>query len=564
MASSLTGSAKARPGGPLWWFTGALFFPFLLVVVLLWQAARNETGRRATEARVLADYGAFAVRALVTRADSAIHADASSAFHAVGHPPSPAAGPSRDAAPRDPSLLLAATDSGDPVIRRRATRAFRFDVAGGRLVVRGAPYDFITEEALRRRLDVIAGDSITEPHRTIADTVSGADRLFWLWIDRGPPPMRQNARARFVYGIETAPAVLGEMLGRLLRDQPILPAALLGPPYGPDALGVAVYAPDGRPLWSNGATAQLAAPGVDTLPAYFGGAIVRVHSGPRLASVLRIGQPSPLYLPMLVALLILSLGLGAIALIQFRRMREMAELRERFIANVSHELRTPLTQMSMFAEMLEQSRVRSDEEARHYASVIRRETQRMTTLVESVLRFSRGQRPDILRQEARDLGAELTDAVAFFAPLAEARNVRVAVESSRPALVRVDPSGLRQVLLNLLDNAVKYGPTGQRITIRLSDADGVATVTVTDEGPGISPADRQRVFDSYVRLESAAGSRVAGAGIGLAVVRDLVEAHGGRVWVADAVRGAAIAFTLPLVAPTDTDAPVAASALAGR
>jgi len=269
-------------------------------------------------------------------------------------------------------------------------------------------------------------------------------------------------------------------------------------------------------------------------------------------------NPEPkaaLYLPALIAMLVLSLALGATAFVQLRRNREVAQLRQRFIANVSHELRTPLTQMSMFAEMLETSRVRSADEARQFASVIHRETKRLSTLVEGVLHFSRGQEGAIrLQRERRDMESEIADALVFFRPMAAAANVSVTMEATPGITVNVDPGALRQVLLNLLDNAVKYGPRGQHITIALTRTSDSAMVAIRDEGRGIPLVDRDRVFDPYVRLHSATDASVAGAGIGMSVVRELVRAHDGRVWVAPtAGEGATIVFTIPLAA---TDAPI--------
>jgi signal transduction histidine kinase len=110
----------------------------------------------------------------------------------------------------------------------------------------------------------------------------------------------------------------------------------------------------------------------------------------------------------------------------------------------------------------------------------------------------------------------------------------------------VDPDALRQVLLNLLDNAVKYGPRTQRVVVGVESTNGCARVYVEDEGPGIPPRERELVFERFYRLERERTSSIAGTGIGLAVVRDLVSRQGGRALVeAGAKGGARIVVELP-------------------
>jgi signal transduction histidine kinase len=101
----------------------------------------------------------------------------------------------------------------------------------------------------------------------------------------------------------------------------------------------------------------------------------------------------------------------------------------------------------------------------------------------------------------------------------------------------MDSLALRQVLLNFLENAVKYGPRGQRVTVGAKGLDEVVRITVDDQGPGIAPRDRDRIWEPFRRLEGAAHSSVAGSGIGLAVVSEIISLHGGRGWAEDAPGG---------------------------
>jgi signal transduction histidine kinase len=121
-------------------------------------------------------------------------------------------------------------------------------------------------------------------------------------------------------------------------------------------------------------------------------------------------------------------------------------------------------------------------------------------------------------------------------------------------VVNVDRDALRRILLNLLDNAVKYGPAEQRVMVTASRLDSVLRIEVCDRGPGIPPEDAERIWEPYERLERDASSAVGGSGIGLAVVRDLAELHGGRTWVEENPGGGArFVVELGLASPPSSD-----------
>src|SRR5205823_590509 len=163
---------------------------------------------------------------------------------------------------------------------------------------------------------------------------------------------------------------------------------------------------------------------------------------------------------------------------------------------------------------------------------------RLTHLVENLLHFSRSERQVTRLSPARaPLAPLVQEALEGFAPLAGARGVRLRSELAEGVVAPVDAEAFRQMLLNLLDNAVKYGPPGQVVTVGLAAGDRRARIWVDDQGPGIPAADRERVWDRFWRLERDRGSAVAGTGIGLAVVRELVALHGGRAWAEDGQNG---------------------------
>ena len=190
---------------------------------------------------------------------------------------------------------------------------------------------------------------------------------------------------------------------------------------------------------------------------------------PDIASQLVVGGLPRSRLPMLIGLFALTVGLVVAAVIQLRRQQQLAQLRVDFVSGVSHELRTPLAQIRLFAELLRNGQSRSDQERERSFSIIDEEAQRLTYLVENVLSFARsehGRSTVIVEPLAMD--REMEAAIDAFAPLARVRRAKIR-STIEPGLVsRVDPRGLRQIVLNLLDNAVKYGPLGQTVNVTLS------------------------------------------------------------------------------------------------
>jgi signal transduction histidine kinase len=253
---------------------------------------------------------------------------------------------------------------------------------------------------------------------------------------------------------------------------------------------------------------------------------------------------------LIVGLVIVNVLMVGIGLWQLARERELARLRADFVAGVSHELRTPLAQIRMFTDTLLLNRIRTPNEGRRALEIISQETRRLGQLVENVLYFHRHQRvPDAPPLEPVDLSMLVADVAESFKPLAASRRVAIAIH--RPVgevIVEANADGVRQVLLNLLDNAVKFGPADSLVTVSLERAQGMARIAVDDRGNGVPAADRRRIFEQF---ERRAVGHVGGAGIGLAVVEQIVRAHRGTVTVEDsAAGGARFVVLLPL---TDTE-----------
>ncbi|HEY0670928.1 MAG TPA: HAMP domain-containing sensor histidine kinase [Longimicrobiales bacterium] len=234
-----------------------------------------------------------------------------------------------------------------------------------------------------------------------------------------------------------------------------------------------------------------------------------------------------------LGLFALAVGLVLSSLMLLRREEQLARTRANFVSGVSHELRTPLAQIRMFAEMLLLGRVRSESDRRRSLEIIDTEARRLSQLVENVLQVARSENGHLhVNPIAMSVAPIVRECVESFSVLAQARGIEFRTELEDNLIAPVDSAALRQIVLNLLDNAAKYGPDGQRVVIGAALYENTARIWVDDEGPGIPVRERQRVFDPFYRTRDT--QPTTGSGIGLAVVRELVALHGGEAWIDDA------------------------------
>ena len=272
---------------------------------------------------------------------------------------------------------------------------------------------------------------------------------------------------------------------------------------------------------------------VRALDASFGGIMLGV--GLRQPGLLRL---APGGIPRsrgweFLGLFTLAVGLVACSLLLLRREEQLARTRANFVAGVSHELRTPLAQIRMFAEMLLLGRVRAEADRRRSLEIIDTEARRLSHLVENVLQAARLENGHLhVNPSTMSVAPIIRECVETFSGLAQARGIEFRTELQTDLVAPVDSAALRQIVLNLLDNAAKYGPDGQRVVVGVALFDTTARIWVDDEGPGIPQRERQRVFDPFYRARDA--QHTTGSGIGLAVVRELASLHGGNAWIEDA------------------------------
>ena len=560
-------SDSSRPPRPR-----ALLVATLLVLTLVLagaialQAYRNFLGHKATAERVLRDYARLAAARFANRAEMALY------YHAFW--------PALDALSRAkagrpdtellaPNRLPVSSEPHAADFRKLARYTFRYDLRSGRLETAGGAPSAAVRRWLRDTLPVHSRTVYDPKERlgAIVRTVDGVSRAIVYTVAND-----SSGTPRTLVGIEEDPRGFEPLYTADEAKFPLLPRPLTGG-VTYDSLGSAIVTgADGVELYRTSVQyAPLFAARDSFQEPMMGRLQVQVALRPDMAPKLVIGGMPRSNLPMLLSLLALTAGLVVAALLQLRREYELSRLRADFVSGVSHELRTPLAQIRMFSETLLLGRVRSDEERERSLEIIDQESRRLTHLVENLLHFSRSERRlTRLSPAPAPLAPLLREAAEGFAPLAAARGVRLCTELTDGVVAPVDADALRQMLLKLLDNAVKYGPSGQTVTLGLNVNDGRALVCVDDQGPGVPAADRERIWDRFWRLERDRGSAVAGTGIGLSVVRELVALHGGRTWAEDAPAsarggraGSRFVIELPLVPQAQAatgDGPVRADA----
>jgi len=232
----------------------------------------------------------------------------------------------------------------------------------------------------------------------------------------------------------------------------------------------------------------------------------------------------------------------------FHQADELNRLKDEFLATLSHELRTPLGAILGWTRVLSTGQLAPDRFA-NAVQAIERSAQAQSKIVEDILDLARGTAGNLrLDLKPIDLAAVAQRGVEAIAPAAIAKQIRIDVRPSPPVPIVGDAARLQQVMWNLLSNAVKFTPPGGCITVDVSQADDAAEIRVSDSGIGIAPAFLPYVFDKFRQADASTTRRHGGLGLGLAIVRHLVELHGGRVDVESGGEGKGATFVVRLPA----------------
>jgi two-component system phosphate regulon sensor histidine kinase PhoR len=246
-------------------------------------------------------------------------------------------------------------------------------------------------------------------------------------------------------------------------------------------------------------------------------------------------------------MLVMSIGVGSFSLIlAARRETEIARMRANFIAGVSHELKTPLTSIHMLAEMLQSGKVKDEGKKAEYYAIINRESERLGGLINRVLDFSKiNEGAAKIEKAPVEMEAVIDEALMSLSALLDDKDAEVDRFRSRESLVvNGDRKMLVQVVLNLVENAVKYSIGKPHIVISTNvDADMIC-FSVRDHGIGVTSGEEKMIFGEFFRGSSEKVRSVAGTGLGLAIVNRIVKQHGGRISARNADGGGFIIETL--------------------
>ncbi len=248
-------------------------------------------------------------------------------------------------------------------------------------------------------------------------------------------------------------------------------------------------------------------------------------------------------------ILFLDILLGTALWIAYNNVKRelvLSRLKSDFVANVSHELKTPLALIRLFAETLEMGRVTKDGKAHEYYRIINKESQRLTQLINNILDFSR---IEAGRKEysfvTGDPARVIEDVVESYRFPIEQQGFRLAVALEPLPETEVDPDALAQALINLINNAIKYSGDDKQIEITARRSGERIEIAVADRGIGIPRGEQKKIFEKFYRVESSLIHETKGSGLGLSLVRHIMDAHGGSVEV-DSTPGKGSTFTLVL------------------
>ena len=567
-------SRSAAPAIGIPALAGLLVVVFCIAGLLVYEAWSTARSRRDIAERGLQDYAAYATWSTARMADATVTASLATLFRGVVGTRVAANTPILPASTFEDGIRY--LDTCDCALPVPASYYFRLDSRSGDLTIIPPPQPNATLASgfASAKVGSFAQQSVVvapsarareDIRNSVANHALPSGLNFTLIFTRvadsarviGIAPQRDSSGASIgAFGFVASPDVYAKnLIDQLWRHPQILPLAITrGLPI--DSLLTAVVStPDGREVyrssgWSAGLRSDTA-----SLARAAGGLRVRVALRPDAVARLGKGLIPSSRVPVWVGLLLLTGLLTAIILRNLQRQHELARLRADFTASVSHELRTPLAQIMLFGETLTLGRTRSETERVRAAEVIVREARRLMQLVENTLQFSRAERPVVgLSPERVVLAPAVREVIAGFEPLAETGGVTIAADLDEHAAAIVDRSALRQMILNLLDNALKYGPREQTITVKLSGpelrvASGntlpMIRISVDDEGPGIFGRSREDIWAPFVRGDLP-DHTATGCGLGLAVVRELATRHSGRSWVESVPTGVGSRFVIEL------------------
>ncbi len=234
-----------------------------------------------------------------------------------------------------------------------------------------------------------------------------------------------------------------------------------------------------------------------------------------------------------LALLLGGMSLGIVLILRdIKREKKMADMQSEFVAHVTHELKTPLTSINMFAETIFLDRAKSEEIRKKYANIIMKESEVLKRKIDNILEYSVRKNETtkyrIKETNLTALAGEVMDEMKYWLDI-NRFNVKTDIETD--VFAKVDPEAIKQALTNLIGNAIKYSPVDKNLFVRLRKNAGKISFEVEDTGIGIPKDQQNLVFEKFYRVRSNENESTTGTGLGLCVTRDIVLAHGGKIFV---------------------------------
>jgi two-component system, OmpR family, phosphate regulon sensor histidine kinase PhoR len=229
-------------------------------------------------------------------------------------------------------------------------------------------------------------------------------------------------------------------------------------------------------------------------------------------------------------------------------LKKLEQIRKDFVANVSHELKTPITSIKGFAETLLDGALNDPKTLKSFLSIILNESERLQTLINDLLELSKIEQHNFrLTIENIDLVKIVSESIEILSDKANRKDIQIHIHSDEPTLrMKGDPRRLKQIFINIIDNAITYTPNQGDIKIRLNDLQDKVRVTITDTGIGISKEEIPRIFERFYRVDRARSRESGGTGLGLAIVKHLMEAHHGYISVESEIgKGTSFHLTFP-------------------
>jgi signal transduction histidine kinase len=434
-----------------------------------------------------------------------------------------------------PAELVGRSAAADVSPNRFATDALKKDLLGGHWRLSRGQFEFYWSEAAR-----MSGAVSSPPAEAMA--LSQAAWLTWQERQRVP-----NARQQETVWVGGLPLFL---LWRSAGDRQavliIPPASILQHLSAGKGIFYAAADAEGRMLAGRRGAGHAA---VRTAAESQIPWTIYVSAGPEAAGLGLFAQQRFLLLGVAVMVVFLVLGTYFIAR-AIRREIEVSRMQSDFVAAVSHEFRSPLTAMRQLSEILALGRVPSVERRQMYYDTLVHETSRLQRLVEALLNFGRMEAGARLNRFEEVDASELVErVVAEFQPQAavEGRHIEMAGTREQCA-IEADPEAISVALRNLVDNAIKYSPREPTVWVEWGVEKQYVAIRVRDQGPGIAESEKKAIFRKFVRGSAAAAANVKGSGVGLAMVRHIVAAHGGEILVAsEPGHGSTFTMLLPAV-----------------